>query len=97
MLNPSLINVHLKKNTDMINKCCLCGGNLVQREKIIHSHYKSIPYCYTQSGEYCDECGESFLSPEDLNSSKEERRCKKEGIDRYLVENYKGIHVDLLA
>jgi len=64
--------------------CPLCRGTLKRETRIFTSNYKDKNYSYNQIGNWCDECGESFLSPDDLKSSKKARTDKKREIDHLL-------------
>ncbi len=55
-----------------MKNCPICGGELKYTIKIVTHTYKQHRKDFDQSGEYCVECGEGFLSPKDLKSTKED-------------------------
>ena len=54
--------------------CPLCESPLVRETRNVSAVYKDKKFDYLQPGEWCSECGEGFLSAEDLALSKQERQ-----------------------
>ncbi len=52
--------------------CPICGGEVQYATKNVTHSYKKHTQIFKQSGEYCNSCGEGFLSPKDLKSTKED-------------------------
>ena len=65
--------------------CPLCEASLVREPRNVSAVYKDKTFSYLQSGEWCSECGEGFLSAEDLALSKQERTDQKRIIDHRLI------------
>jgi YgiT-type zinc finger domain-containing protein len=68
----------------MIN-CPICNGKVEYKTKLTSYTYKKHSIKVKQSGEYCLECKEVFLSPEDLKSTKLEIANFKREIDHILT------------
>ncbi len=54
-----------------MKKCPICDGNLQYTKKMTKHSYKGHTKSFEQSGDFCKSCGEGFLSPKDLRSTKE--------------------------
>ncbi|MDQ1263000.1 MAG: HTH-type transcriptional regulator / antitoxin MqsA, partial [Campylobacterota bacterium] len=67
-----------------MTNCPICNGKIEHTSKIITYEYKNHSVQINQLGEYCSECGESFLSPKDLKSSKKEIADFKREVDHLL-------------
>ncbi|MCK5198621.1 MAG: type II toxin-antitoxin system MqsA family antitoxin [Spirochaetales bacterium] len=65
--------------------CPLCESPLVKESRNVNAVYKDKNFSYLQPGEWCSECGEGFLSSEDLALSKQERTDQKRIIDHRLI------------
>lgn len=55
-----------------MTNCPICNGKIEHTSKTIEYLHKNNVAQIKQSGEYCLECGESFLSPKDLKSTKKD-------------------------
>ena len=57
----------------MSKRCTVCGKGTVKREarKVAYT-YKGVTVEVMQPGEWCDECGEGFLSPQDMAATRRE-------------------------
>lgn len=67
-----------------MTNCPICNGKIEYTSKMVRYEYKNHSVQINQSGEYCSECGESFLSPKDLKSSKKEIADFKREVDHLL-------------
>ena len=67
--------------------CPICEAPLVRESRNVSMVYKDKIFSYLQHGEWCSECGEGFLSSEDLALSKQERTEKKRIIDHRLISD----------
>jgi len=65
--------------------CPICDGDLKQEIRIVEAEFKGVKFNYSQSGQWCSECGEGFLSPKDLENSKKGIADNKRIIDHRLV------------
>ena len=65
--------------------CPLCESPLIRETRNVNVVYKDKNFSYRQSGEWCSECGEGYLSAEDLTLSKQERTDQKRIIDHRLI------------
>ena len=68
----------------MIN-CPICNGKVESKTQLTTYIYKEHSIEVEQSGEYCLECKEAFLSPQDLKSTKLEIANFKREIDHFLT------------
>ena len=68
----------------MIN-CPICNGKVEYKTELTTYTYKSHKIQVRQAGEYCLECKEAFLSPQDLKSTKLEIANFKREIDHFLT------------
>ena len=50
--------------------CPICNGTLLKQTKEIKYEYKKYIFKINQIGDYCQVCGEGFLSPYELKDSK---------------------------
>ena len=68
----------------MIN-CPICNAKVEYETQSIRYTYKEHSIKVEQSGKYCLECKESFLSPKDLKATKLEISNFKRKIDHFLT------------
>ncbi len=68
-----------------MKNCPLCDGLLKRENKVVEYTYKDHTVKLTQSGDYCVECGEGFLSPQDLKSTQKEMADFKREVDHLLT------------
>ena len=68
-----------------MKKCPICDGALKRENKVVVYNYKDHTVKLTQSGDYCVECGEGFLSPKDLKASQKDIADFKREIDHLLT------------
>lgn len=65
--------------------CPVCGSELKKETRKQTATYKNRKYSYKQTGDWCDECGNAFFNPEELNKSRKERTDKKRKIGKMLT------------
>ena len=65
--------------------CPVCGGALQREERSTPYDYKEHTIEIMQSGEYCSDCGEAFLSPQDLKSTRKQIADFKRHVDHLLT------------
>ena len=65
--------------------CPVCGGALQREERSIPYDYKDHTLEIMQPGEYCVACGEAFLSPQDLKSTRKQIADFKRHVDHLLT------------
>jgi len=65
--------------------CPICEGKLIREERTTHYTYKDKTQEILQSGDYCVECGEGFLSPKDLKDSQKQIADFKRSVDHLLT------------
>jgi len=65
--------------------CSVCSGKLIREERTTPYTYKEQTQEILQSGDYCVECGEGFLSPKDLKSSQKQIADFKRSVDHLLT------------
>ena len=68
-----------------MTNCPICNGKVEYKTELTTYTYKSHETKVSQSGEYCLECKEAFLSPKDLKSTKLEIANFKREIDHFLT------------
>ena len=68
-----------------MRNCPICGGVIQQTSKSTTYTYKNHSIELNQSGEYCTQCDEAFLSAKDLKSTKLEIANFKRKIDHFLT------------
>ncbi len=68
-----------------MTNCPICNGKVEYRTELITYTYKTHEIQIEQSGEYCLECKEAFLSPQDLKLTKLEIANFKRKIDHFLT------------
>ncbi len=68
-----------------MTNCPICNGKVECKTKPTTYTYKEHSIEVKQSGEYCLECKEAFLSPQDLKSTKLEIANFKREIDHFLT------------
>ena len=68
-----------------MTNCPICNGKVEYKTKPTTYTYKEHSIKVEQSGEYCLECKEAFLSPEDLKSTKLKIANFKREIDHFLT------------
>ncbi len=68
-----------------MTNCPLCSGKIARDTKMIEYKYKDHTREIEQSGDYCEVCGEGFLSPADLRQSKKELADFKREVDDLLT------------
>ena len=64
--------------------CPICDGILKREDKVVIYSYKDHTKEIIQSGDYCTECGEGFLSPKDLKASQKAIADFKREVDHLL-------------
>ena len=67
--------------------CPICDGNLLTITKTVQAKYKYTTFNYSQPGTWCSDCGEGFLTPKDLDSSRKEIADNKRVIEHRLISN----------
>lgn len=67
-----------------MTNCPICNGKIEYTSKMVTYKYKDHSEQINQSGEYCLECGESFLSPKDLKATKKEIADFKREVEHLL-------------
>jgi len=65
--------------------CPICNGTIKRQTKETLYTYKDASRAIMQTGEYCQSCGEGFLSPSDLKQSKKEIADFKREVDNLLT------------
>ncbi|MBL0686406.1 MAG: type II toxin-antitoxin system MqsA family antitoxin [Sulfurospirillum sp.] len=68
-----------------MTNCPICNGKVKHKTKLTTYMYKEHSIEVKQSGEYCLECKEAFLSPKDLKSTKLDIANFKREIDHFLT------------
>jgi len=68
-----------------MTNCPICNGKVECKTELITYTYKEHSVEVEQSGEYCLECKEAFLSPQDLKSTKLEIANFKREVDHFLT------------
>ena len=68
-----------------MTNCPICSGEIKQTSKPTTYTYKNHSIELNQSGEYCTQCDEAFLSAKDLKSTKLEIANFKREIDHFLT------------
>lgn len=59
--------------SDKENPCPLCGKQLKRETREISVQGKNLRFVYDQSADWCDECNESFLCPDDFRPTRDAR------------------------
>lgn len=70
-----------------MTNCPICNGKIEYKSEQIIYTYKKHSIEIEQSGEYCMECEEAFLSPKDLESTKMKIVNFKKNIAKWHVLN----------
>jgi len=68
-----------------MKRCSVCDGELKREERMTLYTYKNKSQNILQSGDYCVECGEGFLSPKDLKASQKQIADFKRSVDHLLT------------
>ena len=68
-----------------MKSCPICDGVLKREDKVVVYRYKDHTKEILQSGEYCTECKEGFLSPKDLKVSQKAIADFKREVDHLLT------------
>lgn len=68
-----------------MKKCPICDGVLDREDKVVVYSYKNHTKEIIQSGDYCIECKEGFLSPKDLKVSQKAIADFKREVDHLLT------------
>lgn len=68
-----------------MKKCPICDGILKREDKTVVYSYKNHTKEIMQSGDYCTECQEGFLSPKDLKASQKAIADFKREVDHLLT------------
>ena len=71
-------------NNEKLKCCPVCDGDLIEETRTISTNYKNISFEFSQPGRWCSECGEGFLTPKDLDSSKRDIADNKRIIEHRL-------------
>ena len=70
-----------------MTNCPICNGNIEYTTKPIVYNYRNHNLTINQSGHYCSQCNESFLSPKDIKATKKEIIDMQRSIDHLLTTN----------
>ena len=70
-----------------MTKCPICNGAVKHAIKDIVYTYKNHTKNIEQSGHYCEQCGESFLSPKDLKFNKKDIADFKREVENLLLSD----------
>ncbi len=68
-----------------MKSCPICDGTLKREDKVVVYSYKDHTEEILQSGDYCTECKEGFLSPKDLKVSQKAIADFKREVDHLLT------------
>jgi HTH-type transcriptional regulator/antitoxin MqsA len=68
-----------------LNVCTICGGALTLETRKAHFTYKERSLDLDQSGLYCQNCGEGFLSPTQSRSNDKALRAFRNKVDGLLT------------
>lgn len=68
-----------------MKSCPICDGMLKREDKTVVYSYKNHTKELIQSGDYCMECNEGFLSPKDLKVSQKAIADFKREVDHLLT------------
>ena len=68
-----------------MTNCPICNGKVEYKSELTTYTYKDHSIEIEQSGEYCTECKEAFLSPKDLKSTKLKIANFKREVDHFLT------------
>ncbi|WP_294960798.1 type II toxin-antitoxin system MqsA family antitoxin [Sulfurimonas sp.] len=68
-----------------MTKCPICNGKIEYKSEMTTYTYKKHSIEIAQSGEYCMECKEAFLSQKDLKSTKLQIANFKREVDHFLT------------
>lgn len=68
-----------------MTNCPICNGKVEYTTKPVSYNYKNHSTTINQSGHYCSQCSESFLSPKDLKATKKEITDFQRRIDHLLT------------
>ena len=68
-----------------MKSCPICDGVLKRENRVVNYSYKDHTREILQSGDYCTECGEGFLSPKDLKLSQKAIADFKREVDHLLT------------
>lgn len=68
-----------------MKNCPICNGSIEYTTKVISYKYKDHTKDISQSGEYCTNCEESFLSPKDLKNTQKNIVNFKREVDHLLT------------
>jgi HTH-type transcriptional regulator/antitoxin MqsA len=68
-----------------MTNCPICNGNVEYTTKPVNYNYKNHSRTINQSGHYCSQCNESFLSPKDLKATKKEITDFQRSVDNLLT------------
>ncbi len=68
-----------------MTNCPICNGQVEYTTKPVNYNYKNHNTTISQSGHYCTQCKESFLSPKDLKATKKEITDFQRKIDNLLT------------
>ena len=68
-----------------MKSCPICDGTLKREDKVVVYSYKDHTKEILQSGDYCIECKEGFLSPKDLKVSQKAIADFKREVDHLLT------------
>ena len=68
-----------------MNTCPICDGVLKREDKVVIYNYKGHTKEILQSGDYCTECNEGFLSSKDLKLSQKAIADFKREVDHLLT------------
>ena len=68
-----------------MNTCPICDGVLKREDKVVTYSYKDHTREILQSGDYCTECNEGFLSSKDLKLSQKVIADFKREVDHLLT------------
>lgn len=68
----------------MPTRCLECGGDLVRETRPVEFRYRGTTFTVDQPGDWCQVCGEGYLSPEDRKANVREIHDARAKIDHML-------------
>ncbi len=68
-----------------MTNCPICNGDVAYATQAISYSYRNHTTAVKQSGYYCTQCGEGFLSPKDLKATKKEMIDFQRKVDNLLT------------
>ena len=71
----------------MSGKCPECGASLAREVRQVSYTYKAQTIAVEQPGDWCPQCGEGVLSPEDMASNRRELHDFRARVDGFLASH----------